>query len=138
MAIKNYTTRVSASKTIAEIQEILVKHGASRIVIDYDDEGHAKGVMFAISDVGTYSLPCRVDGVWNVFKKQKITGATYAQAEKTAWRNVKDWIDAQIAIVESEQAAFEEVMLPYMLNHGRTLYDAMKDQFARLEEGDCE
>lgn len=135
MAIKNYTTRISASKTIAEIQEILVKHGASRIVIDYDEEGHAQGVMFAIKDVGNFSLPCRVEGVWNLFKKQKLTGATYEQAEKTAWRNVKDWIAAQIALVESEQASFVEVMLPYMLNHGRTLYDAMKDQFARLEEG---
>lgn len=137
MAIKNYTTRISAAKTIAEIQEILVKHGASRIVIDYDDAGHAQGVMFAIKDVGHFSLPCRIDGVWNVFKKQKVNG-DYAQAEKTAWRNVKDWISAQIALIESEQASFEEVMLPYMLNHGRTLYDAMKDQFARLEEGDSE
>lgn len=137
MAIKNYTTRIAASKTIAEIQETLVKHGASRIVIDYDEEGRAQGVMFAIKGVGHYSLPCRIDGVWNVFKKQKVS-ADYKQAEKTAWRNVKDWVEAQIALVESEQASFEEVMLPYMLNHGRTLYDAMKDQFARLEEGDCE
>lgn len=134
MAIKNYTTSISASKTIAEIQETLVKHGASRIVIDYDESGHAKGVMFSITGVGSYSLPCRIDGVLNVFKKQKVKG-DYAQAEKTAWRNVKDWIAAQIALVESEQASLEEVMLPYMLNHGRTLYDAMKDRFARLEEG---
>lgn len=138
MAIKNYTTRISASKTIAEIQEMLVKHGASRIVINYDEEGHAQGVMFSIFNIGSYSLPCRIDGVWELFRKQKLTGATYEQAEKTAWRNVKDWIAAQIALVETEQASFEEVMLPYMISHGRTLYDAMKGQFGLLEEGDAE
>ena len=44
------------------------------------------------------------------------------QAERIAWRNVKDWIAAQLALVETEQAAMEQVFLPYLLDQeNRTL-----------------
>lgn len=39
MPILNYTTQISSFKTVAEIQQILVKHGAKRIVQDYDENG---------------------------------------------------------------------------------------------------
>lgn len=36
MSILNYTTKVDVYKTIGEIQSVLVKHGARKIMQDYD------------------------------------------------------------------------------------------------------
>lgn len=57
-----------------------------------------------------------------VFKKQGIK-CDPEQAERVAWRNVRDWVLAQMALVESCDAAVDEVFLPYMTdNSGKTLY----------------
>lgn len=47
MAIKNYTSTVSASKSIGEIQEALAENGATRIMTQYDNKQPA-GIMFEI------------------------------------------------------------------------------------------
>lgn len=53
------------------------------------------------------------------------TNPTYEQAERVAWRIIKDWIEAQMAILESKQVVFEEIFLPYMLNNkGQTFFEA--------------
>ena len=39
MAIKNYTTTIDAHISIGEIQGALAKHGAAKIMVDYDDAG---------------------------------------------------------------------------------------------------
>ena len=35
MPIKNYTTKIEASKTVGEIQQMLAQHGAKQIMLDY-------------------------------------------------------------------------------------------------------
>jgi len=40
---------------------------------------------------------------------------TFEQAERTAWRIIKDWVEAQMAIVAAGQAVMEEVFLPYVI-----------------------
>ena len=47
MAIKNYTTKVDVYTSIGEIQGALARHGATKIMIDYDN-----GLPVAIS-IGT-------------------------------------------------------------------------------------
>jgi hypothetical protein len=37
MPILNYTTKIDAKKTVGEIQDILASHGASKIMIDYEN-----------------------------------------------------------------------------------------------------
>ena len=57
-----------------------------------------------------------------MFARQKVKAST-GQAERTAWRNVRDWIMAQMAIIEAGQVEMEEVFLPYLTDRqGRTLY----------------
>lgn len=127
MAIKNYTSNVSAFQSLGEIQGALAGHGARKIVIDYDDEGQPIGVIFALETLnGTrgFSLPANVDGVIEVFRKQKVK-PDREQARRTAWRNIRDWILAQIAIVESGMVQMDEVFLPYLTDEtGKTLYQA--------------
>lgn len=124
MAIKNYTSKVPSVQSLAEIQGLLATHGAKKIMLDYDDECKATGITFGISVNGAlvgFHITADVDGVMAVFKKQRVT-ADKDQAERTAWRNVKDWIAAQMAFVECGNAKTEEVFLPYLTDGKTTLY----------------
>ena len=125
MAIKNYTTTIDAHISIGEIQGALAKHGAAKIMVDYDD-GRPAAVSFAINTEGGprgFRLPAAVDGTLRVFARQKVK-ANRAQAERTAWRNIRDWVLAQMALVESCDAEMAEVFLPYLTDgRGNTLYE---------------
>ena len=47
MAIKNYTTKVDVYTSIGEIQGALARHGATKIMIDYDN-GKPQAIAFGI------------------------------------------------------------------------------------------
>lgn len=125
MAIKNYTTTIEVHKSLGEIQGALASHGARKIMVDYDSAGQPIGVTFGIETPAGprgFMLPANVAGVKSVFSQQKIR-AQEGQAERTAWRNVRDWIMAQMAIVEAGQVDMEEVFFPYLTDgRGRTVY----------------
>ena len=141
MAIKNYTTTINANKTIGEIQELLSKHGANAIMTEYNN-GEVIGLSFKImtprGEMGV-RLPANTDRVLQVLRNQRKKNNqvkdTMEQATKTAWRIIKDWIDAQMAILETEMVEMEEIFLPYMINNdGQTLYQAFKNNQLRLGE----
>lgn len=68
-----------------------------------------------------FLLPANVAGVKAVFSRQKVR-APEGQAERTAWRNIRDWIMAQMAIVEAGQVELQEVFFPYLTDGtGRTV-----------------
>lgn len=125
MAIKNYTTTKHPCESIGEIQAALAKGGAKKVMIDYDESGEPKSLAFALETergfIG-FQLPANIEGVYEVFKKQKVR-ADIEQAKKTAWRNVRDWVLAQMAFIEAGNATLQEAFLPYLTNkEGQTLY----------------
>ena len=136
MPIKNYTSNVDVYTTVGQIQSCLVKHGARKIVTDYDEGGSLSAVCFLIdTPTGQHGirLPANVDAVQAVLSKQKVK-ATHEQAERTAWRIIKDWVEAQMAIIESEMVQMDEIFLPYMLNDsGETLYQLYQSKQLLLE-----
>ena len=141
MALKNYTTTINANKTIGEIQEILSKHGATAIMTEYDN-GEVVALSFKINtprgEIGI-KLPANTDKVLRVLKKQKQRNGqikdNQEQATKVAWRIIKDWIDAQMAILETEMVDMEEIFLPYIINNnGETLYQSFKNNTLMIEE----
>lgn len=137
MAIKNYTSTVSTSKSIGEIQGALAEHGATRIVTQYNNKLPI-GIMFEIeTPVGlrVFSVPANIDGVRNVMERQRVK-ADNGQAERTAWRNVRDWVLAQMAIIEAGMVQMEEVFFPYMTDgKGRTVYQLYQGGVLALEGG---
>lgn len=139
MAIKNYTTTIDVYKSLGEIQGALASHGARKIMVDYDESGQPIGVAFGIeTTVGPrgFLLPANVEGVRAVFDRQKVK-ASPGQAERTAWRNVRDWIMAQMAIIEAGQVQIDEVFLPYLTdNRGRTLYQLYQGGQLALGNGE--
>jgi hypothetical protein len=52
---------------------------------------------------------------------------TLDQALRVSWRIVKDWVEAQRAIVDTTMVALEQVLLPYAITpDGRTLYERLR------------
>lgn len=94
-------------------------------MIDYNSHGKPSGVMFALDTpqgMQLFTLPAQTDGVLAVFAKQKVK-ANREQAERTAWRNIRDWVLAQMAFIEAGNVQIDEVFLPYLTNReGKTIY----------------
>lgn len=137
MPIMNYTTKVDVFATLGEIQGQLVKHGAKKIMQDYDNDGHITALSFLIDTPNGprgVKLPANVDAVWNVLAKQKVK-CDRDQAERVAWRIVKDWVATQMAILESEMVQLDEIFLPYMLNDkGQTLFQCYRQNQLSIGE----
>lgn len=128
MSILNYTTTVPVNRTIGQINEVLIKAKAQAIMSEYEN-GRVSHVSFRIeTDQGllSYRLPCNVEGVFAIIKKDSkipVAQRTIEKAERIAWRIVKDWLEAQMAMVEAKLAVLPQIMLPYMqTNNGETLY----------------
>jgi hypothetical protein len=133
--IKNYTTKIDVTKTMMEIQNILGKHGATHIFIQWD-----KGVpislafKFPVNDrTISFILPMNEEKLFEVFKralKNREIGnkdCNITQVRMTGWRILKDWVDSQMALIEIEMVKFEEVFLPYMYDEktNQTLFQKM-------------
>lgn len=140
MPILNYTTKIDPSKTAGEITKVLVKLGAENIGMSYSG-GKLTGMAFAIRrgpDVYAFQLPVRAGAVLDVLKRQRgvpASGRTMAQAERTAWRIMKSWIEAQAAIIETQMVKLEQVMLPYqVVEDDVTLFDKWEQHREKLLE----
>jgi hypothetical protein len=142
--ILNYTTSVAASKTQGEVTQVLARRSVTRISTLFDPEGNAKGLSFEMTTphgVREFSLPVNVEGVLAALRKDpKTTNAqrTMAHAEKVAWRILKDWLEAQVALIDAEMASLDEVMLPYLVvdPSGQTMYGIYRArELAAIEAG---
>ena len=146
MPLLNYTTTIEAAKTVGEIQGILVGHGAKSVLINYGEDGTIEALAFQVltphGNVGI-RLPIDPDAVLKVLTQQNRLGRVpkryinHAQAVRVAWRIVKDWVAAQMAILETEMVKMEQIFLPYVITkEGRTLYEVMVDHHFQLGPGE--
>jgi hypothetical protein len=144
MALLNYTTSIAPEKTLAEIQVKLAKAGAFQILHEYR-KGTVElvGLSFRIqTQFGNmaFALPARIEAVEAVLQRQAKRGdcrrgyASREQAVRVAWRILKDWTEAQLALIETGMVSLEQVMLPFAQNErGQTLFEALKEKrFAGL------
>jgi hypothetical protein len=135
--IKNYTTDIPVDRTIAEIQTILAQNGARGIALEYDEHGRIKDIFFKItlnSKELPFRLPAKAERVYQALwgERQDWEHTRYgegwrAQAERIAWRICKTWLEAQITLINLDQAKMEEVFLPYLILPGdKTLFETME------------
>ncbi len=133
MPILNYTTEISAARTVGEIQNILARAGAASIRVDYQDK-EPDAVIFMLM-IGyapvEFRVPSRWQGVHSILHRDDSPGMrpkfrTEVHARRVAWRIVKDWIEAQLALVESGQATLPQLFLPHAIRaDGQTLYEVV-------------
>lgn len=135
MSLLNYTTNIAPDKTCSEIGKILSSHGVMKLMTDYDEEsGLVSAISFQIrlSDgrLAGFRLPCDWRPVLTILMndpKVPRPRKTQEQAVKTSWRIVKDWCEAQMALVETNMVKTEEVFMPYMvMKDGQTLAQKMQ------------
>jgi hypothetical protein len=130
MAILNYTTTIEPEQTISEIQKMLSRHGVTAMMTEYDGP-QVSAVSFQLNIEGKpmgFRLPCNWRAVRLIFKEQGITSVKHKdknldnRAVRTAWRIIKDWVQAQLALVEVNMVTVPQVFLPYaIMKDGRTL-----------------
>jgi hypothetical protein len=142
MPLLNYTTEVSAERSVAEIQSKLAKAGAWQILHEYQrGTGELIGLSFQIdTQFGpmAFRLPANIEAVYKILLKPKSRRVNFAsvrqQAIRVAWRILKDWIEAQLALIETGQVKMEQVFFAFVQDSkGRTLYEAYEEKkFAGL------
>jgi len=129
MPLLNYTTSIAPQKTVMEIQAMLAKAGASAILADYDTEGNIVALSFRLRNEGqdiSFKLPTAWQPVLETLKRQNVsrTLQTPEQALRVAWRITKDWVAAQLAIIETRMVTTAQVFLPYAItNNGQSVYE---------------
>jgi hypothetical protein len=138
MNIKNYTSSVSADKSILDIERILIGMGARNIAKEYDGFGKVDAISFSIprgEGVVPFKLPAKRDAIKKLFLKQYRRPSKNqeeqcaAQADRTAWKNMKEWVELQATMIKLEQVEFMEVFMPYIysLQQGKTVYELAKE-----------
>lgn len=140
--IKNYTSgkkdeKEGMAKTLARIQKALIDHKVKNISFQYDDAGRCDGLIFALEINGQmtgFKLPANYKKVEAIFQREskwELDSKQKEQAYRTAWANIRDWVEAQMALIETEMVKIEQVFLPYMVdNQGQTYFEHLeKKQF---------
>lgn len=141
--IKNFSTSISVEKTISEIELMLSKYGATKIMKEYTPEGQVHTLIFdIITDFGEMpvKLPVHTEKILEVFKLQvsnkklprKYWGGewTVEQANRVGWRIIKDWLDAQLTLIGIQMVKIHEIFLPYAYDSksGQTLFEKMEEK----------
>lgn len=129
----NYTTKIPARRTVQECLGLLADAGADAVAAQYRDK-QPVGLSFLLTTPAgprNFAMPVNIDGVHKLLQTADL-GSRNTAAHKTrehaadvAWRVVKDWLAAQLAIIDAEMVTLDQVMLPYLqVEGGRTLYEA--------------
>ncbi len=134
--IINFTTEIAPEKSLGEISRILVEFGATHISIEYDK---VKKVPIGISFVAEtplgdreFRLPARIERVQKVITDKYEAGdrrlgprhTTFEHAARVAWRILRDWIEAQLAMVKLDLISIDEMFFPQLVagERGETVY----------------
>jgi len=145
MPIKNYSTTISVERTISQIEKILALHGAKAIMKEYDDAGKVTAVNFIVDFLEGRSIPFRLPlnvqalmekinyDIENPQEREGRIPSTRKNdmeyARRVGWRIIKDWIDAQMALVDLKQVKITQVFLPYAYDtlNRKTFYEALEE-----------
>lgn len=128
------TTTVADTKTVAEIQTLLAKHGATAMLLDYQ-AGLVDGLAFRLLVDGnpvSFRLPCRWRAIETILRrtsKRPKEGDTYENwARRVAWRQLLRWVQAQLALIDTKMVKPQEVFLPYAIVGQHTVYEMIERQ----------
>lgn len=123
--ILNYTTTVEAGRTVGEIISLLVQKKATAIQTDYE-EGKAVALTFIVK-VADNLIPFRMTPNVTGVARKLPNPSDRGRAERVAWRILLRWVEAQMAMVESNQAELGQVFLPYAVRaNGDTFWTAFQ------------
>jgi len=123
MPIKNYTTTIPADRSLSEIQDALVTHGAIGMLYTYEQgTGRIEALQFLVriknQDVAFF-LPVHWQRFQRVLPLQNVPKSTDEEyVDRVTWRNIRDWA----ALYETESVEMPQVFFPFATDaKGQTL-----------------
>lgn len=135
MNIKNYTSEIDPSKSMANIEKWLVEIGASNINKIYVDKV-CTGITFLYFDLQmkqtlAFHLKAQVKEAFEIFWKQraqkndKTRETDMKQANRSAWKILSDWAEIQCSMILFGQATPLQMFLPFVydMKNNEMLYD---------------
>ena len=103
------------------------------MALDYDEDGQCEAITFLASVGGQdlcFQLQPDPSGTLQALKNDRDVPKSYVtweQDRRAAWRNENDWVDAQFAKVEVQNARLERLFLGYgVMNNGETVYERLQ------------
>ena len=142
----NYTTRIPVTRSAMECSELLAAAGADMVSMTYRDKKPV-GLAFRLVTAGAlrdFVMPVNIDGVKELLARADYPASvktkdlsvyvTREHAARVAWRVIKDWLEAQLALIAADMATLDQVMLPYLQVESGSLYDLVQQRaLAALE-----
>lgn len=134
MNLRNYTTEVPASKSINNIEELLVNFGARNIMKEYSPTGKVEAISF-IMEIDNMKLPFRIPGkvkngyMWLRKKYPRASDKILLErAERMVWKQQYDWVHMQFSQIELDQMEKMEAFFPFLYDVQKrvTYYDNVK------------
>jgi hypothetical protein len=148
MNLKNYTSSVAASTTIARIEGYLAECGVSGTTKEFN-RGQPCALSFHVKLDGkpyTIRLPANIEAVQatlyndyiasRVRPRDNVTKESFLeQATKTAWKLQQDWVQVQMSLIKLNQVDFRQAFLAYFWDGERTFYEQLQaSKFKALPE----
>jgi hypothetical protein len=140
------STEIPTERTVSQIQEVLMRHKASAILTEMKN-GEIDSISFK-HDVGgvavPFRLPCRAAAIEQILvSRNRKTFTTDREKEnrrlrarRIAWRQILRWVEAQMALVETNMVKIEEVFFPYIqTKNGQTIYELHSGNLLQLGVG---
>lgn len=128
MALKNTYGKSPVNNMLNEIQKSLIRVGAIGMNYSFDGTGKIVGLSFGLkikdNPIG-FMLPIQIDKVKAILKKdQNKRWDDDDYVYRVAWACMRDWVVAQMTMLESEMVDPLQVFLPYAQNkNGKTVYE---------------
>lgn len=138
MNLKNYTTKVPATQTIAFIEQYLASAGVSGVTKQFEN-GVPVAVFFHIEippNKFTIRLPAQINKVHDYMWQEYVANRRQPRLEKkdflnqaanTAWKIQQDWVQVQISLIKLKQAEFLEVFMGYLWDGERSYYQRVEN-----------
>jgi hypothetical protein len=145
MALYMETTKISVESTVADIQRVLGRYRCRAIASKFTSDGELEAVIFSV-DVNGQEIPFRLPARWEPLfelinksrsprNQEKKVEDDREQAKRVAWRQILRWVEAQLALVQTNMVRMEEVFMPYVqLRGGQTLFDHFQARQFQIED----
>lgn len=136
----NYTTTITPDKTAAECVQLLGHYGAEQATVFFAPDGVPTGLAF-ILDPGSGQRGYKIDVNFNrtqaiLARQSPKTKADLAQAQRTAWRTLRDWLAYQLSMINTGLLEAEQALFSYEVDdQGRTRWDLQAEQRRSVTSG---
>ncbi len=132
MALKNTYTKTPVATMLSEIQKSLIRVKATGMNYKFNQQGQIDGLSFGLlikEQIIGFVLPINIDKIQAVLKRDgnpRHSDMDYVY--RVAWACMRDWVTAQMAMIETEMAEPLQVFLPYAMDKsGQTLFEKVQD-----------